>query len=82
MWPFKKARETTMAEIVKDKPDVRCGNKEAHYQWTMFNGMACPTCHALKERERKKREQAELAKMIAAELAPLVLAAMSEKGGV
>lgn len=82
MWPFKKAREITMAEIVKDKPDVRCGNKEAHYQWVMFNGMTCPTCHALEERERKKREQAELAKMIAAELAPLVLAAMSEKEGV
>lgn len=76
MWPFKKRQELTLAELVKDKPDVPCGGKEQHYQWTLFYGMGCPKCQRIKERENKAREQAQLAKLIAAELAPLLAQAL------
>ncbi len=78
MWPFKKYPEVTVADIVKDKPDVLCGNKELHYQLEMFNGVACPTCRAIKKQEREAQHRAELAKLIAAELAPLLIAALAE----
>lgn len=81
MWPFKRKPELTMAEIVKDKPDVRCGDKERHYQWTMFNGMSCPICTGIKERERREQDRAELAKLIAKELAPLLIAPTTPPGG-
>jgi hypothetical protein len=79
MWPFTRKPELTMAEIVADKPDVRCGNKERHYTWTMFNGMSCPVCFAIEKREREAMDRAELAKLIAAELAPLLIAATHPK---
>lgn len=79
MWPFKKKPELTLAQIVMDKPDVPCGSKEQHYQWTLFYGMGCPKCHVIKEREAKAREQAQLAKLIAAELAPLLAQAVHQQ---
>lgn len=79
MWPFKRKPELTMSEIVADKPAVRCGDKERHYTWTMFNGMRCPVCHGIETRERDARHRAELAKLIAAELAPLLIAATNHK---
>jgi len=73
MWPFKKKPVLTLSDIVKDKPDVLCGKKEQHYQWTLFNGMSCPFCVAIKEKQRKEKERLELAKLIAKELAPILL---------
>lgn len=80
MWPFKRKHELTMAEIVADKPDVRCGDKERHYKWTLFQGMSCPVCHGIKQREREARDRAELARLIAAELAPKLVAALKKQG--
>lgn len=78
MWPFKRKPEPTMAEIVADKPEVRCGNKERHYGW-LIAGMNCAVCYGIEKRERETRERAALAKLIAAELTPVLIEALSQK---
>ena len=79
MWPFKRKPEPTMAEIFADKPEPRCGNKERHYGFLVV-GMKCPVCYGIEKREREARERAALAKLIAAELAPVLITALSQKG--
>lgn len=75
---LKRLRVAFIGLPYEERPDVPCGNKKEHYEWT-DSRMSCPNCmfkriaaekleEAIAEKERKKMEMEQLADMIVTKL--------------